>query len=62
MCLWCDKNLYEIEEARLHPKKLTVWVPPSGHMELLVQFFFFFLCKTVKSESYHKLLSEDGTS
>ncbi len=31
MCVWFDKNLYEIEEAQLHLEKLTVWPNFSSH-------------------------------
>ncbi len=55
MCLWCDENPYEVEEAQLYMEELCE--PPLARTRLLLQVFFFH--EAVMLESYHKLWSED---
>ncbi len=55
MRLWCDENPLKIEEAQLHPEKVTVWATISSHGIIGPVF----IRGTVTSSSYHSLLKDD---
>ncbi len=55
MELWSDKNPFEVEEAHLHPKKITVCAAFSSHGII----GSVFIRETVTFESCHTLLEND---